>query len=163
LGEGLRHLNERSYDIALVDLNLSGIENDLSGGEGMLEFLKTLREPIGAVVLTSEEDPQFVADLVQDWGVSRFVSKGTITKQGIAPLLSAIELALASTARARNARPDIIRLMAGGSEQEQIWVHIALQTLSPDGAYQGLAGFLNELLRTFYAGVSCRVCSLITP
>jgi|GEM_PF-5609907 len=142
----VRALQERAYDLAIVDMNLTGSPHDHSGGEAILAFLKTLNEPIAVVVLTSEEDPQFSADLVQDWGISRFVSKGTITRQGLSPLFAAVEMALASSATAeRKKRPELLRTMMG-SESEAFWVDMALRALSPDGGYPGLKSFLDGFL-----------------
>jgi CheY-like chemotaxis protein len=149
IGTAVRALQERAYDVAIVDMNLSGIAHDHTGGEAILAFLKTLKEPIAAVVLTSEEDPQFSADLLQDSGISRFVSKGTITKQGLSPLFAAVEMALASMLASEKRRtPAVVRALAG-AEPDAIWVDMALRTLSPDGGYSGLASFLDGFLNTF--------------
>jgi ActR/RegA family two-component response regulator len=142
--DAARFLDEKVYDVAVVDMSLSGIDGDTSGGEQVLAYARKVEEPPALVVFTSFEKPQFAADTIQEWGVARFVSKSEVTRHGSEPLLHGVKAALASVKPSRDRRKEILRVLKG-SEQEAIWIDGILRTLKPDGGYAGLVVFLQEL------------------
>src|SRR6266850_706523 len=147
--DAVRYLDERFYEVAVVDMNLSSIEGDNSGGERILNHARKLAEPPALVVFTAHDDPQFAADTVQEGRVARFVSKNSVTQHGAEPLLHSIRTAI-DTSKSKRDRPrDILRLLMG-PEQEDIWIDAAFRrTLGFRGGQTNLLAFLDQLVGNF--------------
>jgi CheY-like chemotaxis protein len=145
--DAIRCLDNKVYEAAVIDMNLSGPPKDNSGGLSVLRHASALEEPPALVVCTGDDRPQFAADLFQEWrGVSRFVAKSELTNKGSAELLHNIRTGIAGRPPSRDHRKDMMRVLAG-AEREDAWVHSALSTLTPSGGYQGLVIFLQEFFR----------------
>lgn len=142
--EAAQYLDDRVYEVAVVDMSLSGIDGDTSGGEQVLAHARTVEEPPALVVFTGIDRPQFAADTIQEWRVARFVSKDEVARHGSEPLLHGVRTALAVVKPATDRRKELLRVLAGG-ELEDIWVDRLLRTLNPHDGYPGLMSFLAEL------------------
>jgi len=142
----MRKLDEVAYDAAVVDMNLSEVEEDNSGGEQVLSYARALEDAPALIVCTAYDDPQFSADTLQEWGVARFVSKNAITQRGSEPLLHSIRTAIVATKPKRDWRERMLSALAG-DQDERIWAHNVSVALGADG-YPALVAFLDELFAT---------------
>ncbi len=144
--DAIRRLNDKIYDAAVVDMNLSGPREDNSDGHRLLRYARGLDEPPALVVCTGTESTQFTANLFQEFGaVFQFLAKSELTDKGSEALLRHIRIALESRRPPRDHRKEMLRVLAG-NEREEIWVHLALSTLKPEGGYQGLIRFFQDFL-----------------
>jgi ActR/RegA family two-component response regulator len=148
--DALRRLNEKVYEAAIVDMSLSGVEGDISGGERIINYAHKVIAPPALIVFTAYTDTQFAADTIQEGRVARFVSKENVIEHGAEPLLHALRAAIDSTSRSRRDRPrEILRVLAG-SEQEDIWIDGAFRrTLGFRGGHADLLAFLDQLVGEF--------------
>lgn len=138
-------LRRQTYDLAIVDINLSGLDGDRSGGLSLIRHLKASPDGTSIMVVSGEESTQFAADLVQDLGVQRFVSKAEITNQGVQTLLDAVETALEAKHISLLGRFSTITQVLCGSP-DHVCVDTMLRRLKPNAGHRGLEIFLTQFL-----------------
>src|SRR5664280_3648079 len=84
-----------AYHVAVVDIMLAG-PRDVSNRDGVkvARRLQRLAEGTRVVMLSAQRsETELVGDLLQDYGVFKYIDKATLERDGIAGLLEVVERA----------------------------------------------------------------------
>lgn len=94
-GSAIEAIHNRTFHVALVDIMLAGEDVTNRDGVAIIEQLNALGEGTLAVAVSTQDDTQLAADLVQKYKAYRYLSKTTVRRGRFEPLVEIVERAYA--------------------------------------------------------------------
>jgi ActR/RegA family two-component response regulator len=143
LGDALNAINEVTYHVAVIDIQLSSVDEHNRDGLVILERLCVLEEGTESIILSGQPRIDVIVEAYEKFGITAYMRKGKVS--------TAVEITSAIDRAYERCKVDgldsysSLSAFLSGESDPSHWETRCMRVLQPLSGYSGLCTFFAEL------------------